>query len=174
MAVLERISVSRDAFLCNALTLCVLNTGDIVCTYISTDARNALWFMAVRHISYTMPHGENKEYKACSRWIFLNLQRNRNSWIINHLHKATVVLARGTNVYNKCNISNFLQKEGPMGSETCPKRSGERCYLTFRAKKSSLRQNLKAPGPPGTSREYFLDSNTHREHFEYLRVQDGL
>ena len=88
MAVLERISVSRDAFLCNALTLCVLNTGDIVCTYISTDARNALWFMAVRHISYTKPRGENKEYKAYRLWIYLNLQPNGISRIIEHVQNA--------------------------------------------------------------------------------------
>ena len=104
MAVLEIISVSRDAFLCNALTLCVLNTGDIVCTYISTDARNALWFMAVRHISYTMPRGENKEYKAYRLWIYLNLRPNGISRIIEHVQKATFVPTGVTNVYNQRNI----------------------------------------------------------------------
>ena len=29
--------------------------------------------LVVTHVSYRMPHGENKEYKPCSRWIFLNL-----------------------------------------------------------------------------------------------------
>ena len=104
MAVLERILVSRDAFLCNALTLCVLNTGDIVCTYISTDARNALWFMAVRHISYTKPRGENKEYKAYRLWIYLNLRPNGISRIIEHVQKATFVPTGVTNVYNQRNI----------------------------------------------------------------------
>ena len=137
MAVLERISLSRDAFRRTAPKFCVLYAGAIVSMYILTDARNAIWFLALTHVSYNMPHDENKEYKACSHWIFLNLRRNRNSQIINHVHKATFVLARGTNVYNKCNLSNFLRKEGPMGSDTCPKRSGELCYLTFRAKKSS-------------------------------------
>src|SRR6187401_2144718 len=104
MAVLERISLSPDAFLCNALTLCVLNIGDIVCTYISTDARNGLWFMAVRHISYTMPRDENKEYKAYRLWIYLNLQPNGISRIIEHVQKATLVPTRVTNVYNQRNI----------------------------------------------------------------------
>ena len=85
MAVLERISLSRDAFLRNALKFCVLDTGDIVSTYILTDARNALWFLAVTHISYSMPHGENKEYKAYSRWIILNLRPNGIAWTIEHV-----------------------------------------------------------------------------------------
>jgi hypothetical protein len=64
MAVLERTSFSRDAFCLTALKFCVLDSGDIVSTYILTDARNALSFLAVTHKSYTMPHGESKEYKA--------------------------------------------------------------------------------------------------------------
>ena len=125
MAVLERISLSRDAFLRNALKFSVLDTGDIVSTYILTDARNALWFLAVTHISYSMPHGENKEYKAYSRWIFLNLRPNVIARTIEHVQKATFVLTGETNVHNQRNLSNFLQKEVPMGSETCPKSSGE-------------------------------------------------
>ena len=125
MAVLERISLSRDAFLRNAMKFCVLDTGDIFSTYILTDARNALWFLAVTHISYSMPHGENKEYKAYSRWIFLNLRPNGIAWSIEHVQKAMFVLIGEINVYNQRNLSNFLQKEVPMGSETCPKRSGE-------------------------------------------------
>ena len=65
-----------------------------------------------------MPHGENKEYKAYSRWIFFNLRPNGIAWSIEHVQKATFVLTGETNVYNQCNLSNFLQKEGPMGSET--------------------------------------------------------
>ena len=125
MAVLERISLSRDAFLCNALKFSALDTGDIVSTYILTDARNALWFLAVTHISYSMPHGENKEYKAYSRWIFLNLRPNVIARTIEHVQKATFVLTGETNVHNQRNLSNFLQKEVPMGSETCPKSSGD-------------------------------------------------
>jgi hypothetical protein len=125
MAVLERTSFFRDAFCLTALKFCVLDSGDIVSTYILTDARNALSFLAVTHISYSMSHGENKENKAYSRWIFLNLRPNGIAWIIEHLQKAMFVLTRGTNVYNQCNLSNFLQKEVPMGSETCPKNSGE-------------------------------------------------
>ena len=125
MAVLERISLSRDAFLRNALTFSVLNTGDIVSTYILTDARNALWFLAVTHISYSMPHGENKEYKAYSRWIFLNLRPNVIARTIEHVQKATFVLTGETNVHNQRNLSNFLQKEVPMGSETCSKSTGD-------------------------------------------------
>src|SRR6266566_9851113 len=126
MAVLEIITVSRDAFLSNALKFCVLDTGDIFSTYILTDARNALWFLAVTHISYSMPHGENKEHKAYSRWTFLNLRPNGIAWSIEHVQKATFVLIRETNVYNQRNLSNFLQKEVPTGSEICLKRSGER------------------------------------------------
>ena len=112
MALLERISLSCDAFRETSPKLCVLDAGDIVSTYILTIGKNGLWFLAVTHVSYSLPHGENMEYKACSRWIFLNLRRNRNSRIINHVHKATFVLARGTNVYNQRNLSNFLRKEG--------------------------------------------------------------
>ena len=125
MAVLERISLSHDAFLHNALKFFVLNTGGIVSIYILTDARNALWFLAVTHISYSMPHGENKEYKAYSRWIFFNLRPNGIAWSIEHVQKARFVLTGETNVYNQHNLSNCLQKEVPMGSETCPKNSGE-------------------------------------------------
>ena len=125
MAVLERISLYRDAFRRNALKFCVPYTEDIVSTYILTDARNVIWFLAVTHISCSMPQGENKEYKAYSRWIFLNLWPNGIARTIEHVHKATIVLTGGTNVYNQCNLSNFLQMEVPMGSETCPKSSGE-------------------------------------------------
>jgi hypothetical protein len=125
MAVLERTSFSRDAFCLTAPKFCVLDSGDIFSTYILTDARNALSFLAVTHISYSMSHGENKENKAHNRWIFLNLRPNGIARIIEHLQKAMFVPTRGTNVYNQCNISNFLQREVPMGSETCPKNSGE-------------------------------------------------
>src|SRR6266566_4038325 len=125
MAVLKRTSFSRDAFCLTASKFCVLDSGDIVSTYILTDARNALSFLAVRHISYSMSHGKNKENKAYSRWIFLNLRPNGIAQIIEHLQKATFVPTRGTNVYNQRNLLNFLQKEVPMCSETCPKNSGE-------------------------------------------------
>jgi hypothetical protein len=125
MAVLERTSISRDAFCLTAPKFRVLDSGDIVSTYIITDARNALSFLAVTHISYSMSHGENKENKAYSRWIFLNLRPNGIAQIIELLQKATFGPTRGTNVYNQCNLSNFLQKEVPMGLETCPKNSGE-------------------------------------------------
>ena len=125
MAVLERTSFSCDAFCLTALKFCVLDSGDIVSTYILTDARNALPFFAITHISYSMSHGENKENKACNRWIFLNLGPNGIARIIEHLQKATFVPTRGTNVNNQRNLSNFLQKEVPMGSETCLKNSGK-------------------------------------------------
>jgi hypothetical protein len=125
MAVIQRTSFSRNAFCLTALKFCVLDSGDIVSTYILTDARNALSFLAVTHIGYIMSHGENKENKAYSRWIFLNLRPNGIARIIEHLQKATFVPTRGTHVYNQCNLSNFLQKEMPMGSETCPKNCGE-------------------------------------------------
>ena len=143
MAVLERTSFSHDAFCLTAPKFCVLDSGDVVSTYILTDARNALSFLAVTHISYSMSHGENKENKAYSCWIFLNLRPNGIARIIEHLQKATFVPTRGINVYNQRNLSNFLQKEVPMGSETCPKNSGEWCSLTLRPKKSCLRLNLR-------------------------------
>src|SRR5216117_1649244 len=118
MALLQRISLSRDAFLRNAMKFCVLDTGDIFSTYILTDARYALWFLAITHISYSMPHGENKEYKAYTHWIFFNLWPNGIAWSIEHVQKPTFVLTEETNVYNQHNLSNFLQKEVPMGSET--------------------------------------------------------
>ena len=50
---------------------------------------------------------------------------------------------RRANVYKEYNLSHFLQKEVPMGSETCLKNSDEWCSLTFRAKKSCLRPYLR-------------------------------
>jgi hypothetical protein len=114
MLVLERTSFSRDAFCLTAPKFCVLDSGDIVSTYILTYATNALLFLAVTHISYSMSHSENKENKAYSRWIFLNLRQNGIARIIEHLQKATFFPTRGTNVYNLRNHSNFLQKEVPM------------------------------------------------------------
>ena len=111
MAVLERTSFSRDVFCLTALKFWELDSGDIVSTYILTDARNALSFLAVTHKSYSMSHGENKDNKAYSRWIFLNLRPNGIARIIEHLQKAMFVPTRGTNVYNHRNLSNFLQKE---------------------------------------------------------------
>ena len=73
MAVLEIISFSRDTFLRAASKLYVLHTGDIVSTYILTDARNALLLLAVTHVRYSMPHDKNKDNKAYSRLIFFNL-----------------------------------------------------------------------------------------------------
>ena len=64
-----------------------------------------------------MSHGENKENKAYSFWIFLNLWPNGIARIIDHRQKATFVPTRGTNVYNQRNILNFLQKEVPMGQK---------------------------------------------------------
>jgi hypothetical protein len=125
MAVLKRTSFSRDAFCLTAPKFCVVDSGDIVSTYILTDARNALSFLAVTHISHNMLRGENKENKAYSRWIFLNLRPNGIARIIEHPQKAMFVPTMGTNVYNQRYLSNFLQKEVPMGSETCPKNSGE-------------------------------------------------
>ena len=125
MAVLERTSFSHDAFCLTTPKFCVLDSGDIVSTYILTNARNALSFLTATHISYSMSYGENKENKAYSRWIFLNLWPNGIARIVDHLQKATFVPSIGTNVYNQRNLSNFLQKEVPMGSETSPKNSGE-------------------------------------------------
>ena len=95
MAVLERISFSRDAFWRATPNLYVLHSGDIVSTYILTDARNALLFLAFTRVSYSMPSGENKENKAYSRWIFFNLWSNEIARIIEHLQKGTFVPTRG-------------------------------------------------------------------------------
>ena len=70
MAVLERTSFSRDAFWLTAPKFLVLRSGDIVSTYILTDARNALLLLVVTHIRYGMPHDKNKYNKAYSRLIF--------------------------------------------------------------------------------------------------------
>ena len=103
----------------------VLYSGDIVSTYILTDARNALLFLAFRHMSYSRPPFENRDNKAYSRWIFFNLRPIENVRVIEHLQKGTFVLTRGDNVYKQHNLANFLQKEVPMGSETCLKNSNE-------------------------------------------------
>ena len=83
------------------------------------------------------------ENKAYSRWIFFNLRPNEIARIIEHMQKGTFVPTRGANVYKKHNLSNFLQKEVPMGSETCLKNSDEWGSLTFRAKKSCLSLKLR-------------------------------
>ena len=72
-----------------------------------------------------MPSGENEENKAYSRWIFFNLRPNEIAQIIEHLQKGMFVPTRGANVYKQHNLSSFLQKEVPMGSETCLKNSNE-------------------------------------------------
>ena len=101
--------------------ICVVHKGDIVSTYILIDARNALLFLAFTRVSYNMPSSQNKENKAYSRWIFFNLRPNEIARIIEHLQKGTFVPTRGANVYKQHNLSNFIQKEVPMGSETCLK-----------------------------------------------------
>ena len=82
-------------------------------------------FLAFTHMSYSLPSGENKENKAYSRWIFFNLWPNEIARIIEHLQKGTFVRTRGAIVYKQHNLSNFHQKEVPMGSETCLKNSDE-------------------------------------------------
>ena len=76
-------------------------------------------------MSYTMPSGKNEENKAYSRWIFFNLRPNEIARIIEHLQKGMFVPTRGANVYKQHNLSNSLQKEVPMGSETFLKNSNE-------------------------------------------------
>ena len=111
MAVLESTSFSRDAFCLTAPKFLVLYSGDIVSTYIVTDARNALWFLAFTRMSYSMPSGENKENKAYSRWIFFNLRQNEIARIIEHRQKGTFVPTRGDNIYKQHNLSNFFKRK---------------------------------------------------------------
>ena len=82
MAVLERISFSREALWRAGRKLYVLHGGDIVSTYILTDARNALLLLAVTHVRYGMPHGKNKENKAYICLIFFkyNQMGSPGSW----------------------------------------------------------------------------------------------
>ena len=95
MAVPKSTSFSCDPFCLTALKFLVFYSGDIVSTYILTDARNALLFLAFTRVSYSMPSGENKENKAYSRWIFFNLRPNEIARIIEHLQKGTFVPTRG-------------------------------------------------------------------------------
>ena len=125
MAVLESTSFSCDAFCLTAPKFLVLYSGDIVSTYILIDAMNALLFLAFTCMSYSMPSGENKENKVYNRWIFFTLRPNEIARIIEHLQKAMFVPTRGANVYKQHNLSNFLQKEVQMGSETCLKNGNE-------------------------------------------------
>ena len=111
MAVLERISFSRDAFWRAAPKLYVLHSVDIVSIYILTDARNVLVLLAVKHVCYNLSHGKNKENKAYSRPLFLNLQPNGIPQIIEHVQNATFVLTGRTNVCTHHNLSDFLPKE---------------------------------------------------------------
>ena len=76
-------------------------------------------------MSYSMASGENKENKAYSRWIFFNLRPNEITRIIEYLQKGTFVPTRGASVYKQHNLSNFLQKEVTMGSETLLKNNDE-------------------------------------------------
>ena len=110
MAVLERTSFSRDAFWRTAPKFCVLHSGDIVSTYILTDATNTLLLLAITHVHYGMPHGKNKENKAYSRPLFLNLQPNGIPRIIEHVQNATFILTRRTNVCTHHNLSDILPK----------------------------------------------------------------
>ena len=111
MAVLERTSFSRDVFCRARPQFCVPHSGDIVSTYMLTDARNALLLLAITHVRHGMPHGENKENKAYSRLIFLNLQPNGIPQIIEHVQNAMFVLTRRTNVYIHHSLPDFLPKE---------------------------------------------------------------
>ena len=72
-----------------------------------------------------MPSGENKEIKSYKYRIFFNLRPNEIARITEDLQKGTFVPTRGANVYKEHNLSNFLQKEVPMGSETCLKNNDE-------------------------------------------------
>ena len=111
MAVLERTSFSHDAFWYAASKFYALRSGDIVSSYILTDARYALQLFPVTHVHYGMPHCKNKENTTYSRLIFLNLQPNGIPRIIEHAQNATFVLPRQTNVYTHHNLSDFLPKE---------------------------------------------------------------
>ena len=82
-------------FLPDSPKFLVLYRGDIVSTYILTDARNAVVFLALTSMSYSMPSGKNKENKAYSRWIFFNLRANEIAQIIEHQQKGTFVPTRG-------------------------------------------------------------------------------
>ena len=75
------------------------------------DARNALLLLALTHVRYDIPHSKNKENKAYSRLIFLNLQPNGIHLTIEHVQNATFVLTRQSNVYTHHNLSDFLPKE---------------------------------------------------------------
>ena len=107
-------------------------------------------------MSYSMPSSENKENKAYSRWIFFNLRRNQIARILEHLQKGMFVPTRGASVYKQHNLSNFLQKEVPMGSDTCLKNNDERFSLTFRPKSPAKGWIWEYSGPPGASGEYFF------------------
>ena len=111
MAVLKRISFSRDKLWRATPKIYVLHSGDIVSTYILTDARNALLLLVFTHVHYDMPHRENKENKAYSCRIFWNLQPNEIPRIIDHMQNGTFVLTRLSNVYTHHNLSDFLPKE---------------------------------------------------------------
>ena len=105
MVVLERTSFSRDAFCLNAPTFLFLYSGDIVSTYILTDARNALLFLDFTRMSYSMPSGENEENKSYSHWIFFNLRPNEIAWNIEHLQKGSLSLTGGL-----MSISNIISQ----------------------------------------------------------------
>ena len=124
----------------------VLYSGNIVSTYILTDARNALLFLAFTRMSYSMPSGENKESKAYSRSIFFNLRPNQIARILEHLQKGTFPPTRGASVYKQHNLSNFLQKEVPMGSETCLKKR-RMMFFDFQGQKVLLKAVFE--GTPG-------------------------
>ena len=111
MAVLERTSFSRDAFCLTAPKFLVLYSGDIVSTYILTDARNAFLFLALTRMSYSMPSGENKENKAYICSIFSNLRSNDIARFTECLQKATFVPTKEDNVCsNIISLISFKRK----------------------------------------------------------------
>ena len=101
---------SRHAFWCAAPKFCVLYSGDIISTYILTDAWNALRLLAVTHVNYGIRHDKNKENQAYRRLIFLNLQPNGIPRIIEHVQNATFFFTRQSNVYTHHNLLDFLPK----------------------------------------------------------------
>ena len=105
-----------------------------------TDARNALLLLAVTHVRYGMPHDKNKETKAYSRLIFLNLQPNEILRIIEHVQNATSLLTRRTNVDTHHNLSDrFSFQRSANGIRNLSEKQWQMMFFDFQAQKVHLR-----------------------------------
>ena len=88
-----------------------------------------------------MPHGKNKENKAYSRLIFLNLQFNGIPWIIEHVQNATFVLTRRL-ILTLTKISQISFQRSANGFGNLFKEQRQMMFFDFQGQKVLLRGRI--------------------------------